>query len=114
MDPEVQILTHRVTSVETTLRDTIGEIRDGIREIATNTGKLAVLEERHAETRDGLERSFDEIQKLQDYQRGLEARTHLIEVEIPGLRETRGWVVKAIIGVITLVGVAIVGLVLIK
>ncbi len=66
MDADVQILTHRVTALEDTMGSVMGEIRDGIREIAVNTGKLAVLEERHAETRDGLTRAFDEIKRLQN------------------------------------------------
>lgn len=124
MDADVQILTHRVTALEDTMGSVMGEIRDGIREIAVNTGKLAVLEERHAETRDGLNRAFDAIKTLQDGKcnitacdevksgrrasdvkvEAVEARLAAIETSIPGLKETRGWV-------ITLAGLVIVSVV---
>lgn len=91
----------------------MGEIRDGIKEIAVNTGKLAVLEERHAETRDGLSRAFDAIKLLQDGKcsvtvcdgvqsgrrasdekaKAMESRLAAIETSMPGLKETRGWVI---------------------
>ena len=113
MDADVQILTHRVTALEDTMGAVMGEIRDGIKEIALNTGKLAVLEERHAETRDGLNRSFAEIKLLQaskadaadhvrcvanyasmeDRVKGVEDRVAAIEMVLPGLKETRNWVI---------------------
>lgn len=113
MDADVQILTHRVTALEDTMSEVMGEIRDGIKEIAANTGKLAVLEERHAETRDGLNRAFDEIKRLQSDKCEtsacetiksnyatmeakavtLESRVATIETSMPGLKETRGWVI---------------------
>lgn len=125
MDADVQILTHRVTALEDTMGSVMGEIRDGIREIAVNTGKLAVLEERHAETRDGLNRAFDEIKRLQSDKcetiacanvkancgviegraGALESRVAAIETAMPGLKETRGWMI-ALAG---LVLVAVVG-----
>ena len=124
MDADVQILTHRVTALEETLGEVMGEIRDGIREIATNTGKLAVLEERHAETRDGLTRAFDEIKRLQvskcdsaacesikatcrsleEKAGAMEQRAVAIETVMPGLKEMRTWV-------ITLAGIVIVSVV---
>lgn len=125
MDADVQILTHRVTALEDTMGEVMGEIRDGIKEIAANTGKLAVLEERHAETRDGLNRAFDEIKRLQSDKcetiacanvkancgviegraGALESRVAAIETAMPGLKETRGWMI-ALAG---LVLVAVVG-----
>lgn len=125
MDADVQILTHRVTALEDTMGSVMGEIRDGIREIATNTGKLAVLEERHAETRDGLNRAFNEIKHLQtskcdssafdEVKSGrrasdakaetLESRVATIETAMPGLKETRGWmIVLAGIVIVAVVG----------
>lgn len=125
MDADVQILTHRVTALEDTMSEVMGEIRDGIKEIAANTGKLAVLEERHAETRDGLNRAFDEIKRLQadkcdtnvcatvrancaaiETKAGtLESRVAIIETSMPGLKEARKWA----IGLAGLVIVSVVG-----
>ena len=114
------------------MREAIGEIRDGIREIAANTGKLAVLEERHAETRDGLVRAFDQIEALRiskcessacrsidDRVRSvegriperLEDRLMSIEVDLPALKEVRKWVVAGISVVVGAVVVAVIGLV---
>lgn len=124
MDADVQILAHRVTALEDTMGSVMGEIRDGIREIAVNTGKLAVLEERHAETRDGLTRAFDEIKRLQNQKcdmavcaevksgyasletrvTNLDTKVGEIKTDMPGLKETRGWV-------ITLAGIVIVSVV---
>ncbi len=124
MDADVQILTHRVTALEDTMGSVMGEIRDGIREIAVNTGKLAVLEERHAETRDGLTRAFDEIKRLQNQKSdmaafanvkagfssletrvtNLETKVGEIKTDMPGLKEMRTWV-------ITLAGLVIVSVV---
>lgn len=124
MDADVQILTHRVAALEDTMGSVMGEIRDGIREIAVNTGKLAVLEERHAETRDGLTRAFDEIKRLQNQKcdmaacanvkagfssletrvTNLETKVGEIKTDMPGLKEMRTWV-------ITLAGIVIVSVV---
>ncbi len=124
MDADVQILTHRVTALEDTMGAVMGEIRDGIKEIALNTGKLAVLEERHAETRDGLTRAFDEIKRLQNQKSdmaafanvkagfssletrvtNLETKVGEIKTDMPGLKEMRTWV-------ITLAGIVIVSVV---
>lgn len=134
MDADVQILTHRVTALEETLGEVMGEIRDGIREIATNTGKLAVLEERHAETRDGLTRAFDEIKRLQGVKcdattceaikvtcksleervSSVETRTGAIDTVMPGLKEMRTWVITlAGIVIVAVVG-ALIALVVVK
>lgn len=119
VDADVQILTHRVAALEDTMGSVMGEIRDGIREIAVNTGKLAVLEERHAETRDGLNRAFDEIKRIQAEKcetsvcssikaacltmetsaKALESRVSTIETAMPGLKETRGWMI-ALAGIV--------------
>ena len=87
--------------------EVMGEIRDGIKEIAVNTGKLAILEERHAETRDGLNRAFSEIKASKD-------RIDAVETALPALKEARGWMISAILAVVGAVGLAIVGLVLAK
>lgn len=126
-ESEIAVLGHRVTAVEETMREAIGEIRDGIREIAANTGKLAVLEERHAETRDGLVRAFTEIGKLERSKceqsacqaidatirvvesripERLEDRLMSIEVAMPALTETRRWVVAGVLAIVAAVGAA--------
>jgi predicted nucleic acid-binding Zn-ribbon protein len=105
VDADVQILTHRVTALEDTMGEAIGEIRDGIKEIAANTGKLAILEERHAETRDGLARAFAEIKSNHD-------RLDAVEAALPPLKEARGWIITAMLGIVGAFGFAMIGLVL--
>jgi chromosome segregation ATPase len=134
VDADVQILAHRVDAVETTIREAINEIRDGIREIASNTGKLAVLEERHAETRDGLNRAFAEISRLQagkceqaacssvkaaaqsleSRMESLEGRASAIEIALPPLKEARSWVVSGMVGIVAIIGLAVVALVVVR
>ena len=111
-DTEIQVLNHRVTTVEGLLESAISEIRDGIKEIAANTGKLAILGQRHAETRDGLGRAFDAISKCELGCKNKEDRIRTIEIEMPGLREVRRWVVAGILSGVGLVLVAVVAVVL--
>ena len=82
--------------------------------IAKSTNKLAQLEIRHAETRDSLERAFDEIAGLHKVDKENDMRLKLIEIEIPGLKETRSWVLRAMLAVLGVVGTAMVGMVVLK
>lgn len=130
-ESEIAVLEHRVSAVEETMRDAIGEIRDGISEIAANTGKLAILEERHAETRDGLVRAFNAIGSLDSGKsdrssvveiekrvRDIEGRVPerlsdrlmSIEVSMPALKETRRWVVAGVLAVCSVVGMAVIAI----
>ena len=68
---------------------------------------LARLEERHSETRADLERVTAE-------QSGHSLRLRSIEIALPPLIETRGYIVKALVALCSMVGAALVGLVLIK
>ncbi len=107
----------------------VEKIADAVERIAESTAKMAQLEIRHAETRDGLERAFGEISRLQEQVRGNEIRVHnlevgkvidaekrikAIEIDMPALKETRGWVVRAVIGIVALVGAALLALVIMK
>ena len=106
-DPEVQIIHHRLSVVE----KAVERISEGVQKIAEYTGKLAVLEERHAETRDGLERAFTAIEKVGREHENTEARLQNIEVVMPGLKETRKWVVGGILAIVGMVGLAMVAIV---
>jgi predicted nucleic acid-binding Zn-ribbon protein len=114
-DTDIRVLEHRVDALESTMQGALGEIRDGIKEIAHNTGKLALLEERHAETRDGLNRAFDAIKECEDqHDRHIEAyneRMRPIEAALPGLKELRRWVIAGILAIVGVVGTAVVTLV---
>lgn len=109
-EPSSGIIGHRLDCVERAVE----KIAEAVQEIAKSTNQLAQLEIRHAETRDGLERAFDEIAGLQRTDKEIDARIKTVEVEMPGLKETRGWVLRAMLALCCAVGLAVVGLVLVK
>ncbi len=110
MSNEAAVLEHRLNSVERAVE----KIADAVQEIASNTTQIAKLEVRHAETRDSLERAFDEIGRLQGECAKFDDRLKVIEVEMPGLKETRALVMKGILVVLGVVALAVIGLVIPK
>lgn len=101
---------HRLSAVERA----VVKISEAVERIAENTAQIANLEVRHAETRDGLERAFDEIGKIQGESKALDSRVQVIEQSMPGLTETRTNINRVIWGLAGMVGLALVGLVLVK
>lgn len=110
MAPDMGLIEHRLSAVERAVE----KIAEAVQVIAMNTTQIAQLEVRHTETRDGLTRAFDEIEKLQAGDVKADERLKLIEVEMPGLKETRNWVTRAMVGVVGFVGLAVIGLVVLK
>lgn len=92
----------------------VEKIAEAVQEIAHSTTQIARLEERHAETRDAMERAFVEIRESKANQVKLDERIRLIEIEIPSLMEIRTQINRAVWGLTGLVGVAIIGLVIVK
>ena len=82
-------------------------IRDAISGIERSLEALVRLEERHAETRESLMRAFTLCERL-------ESRMMQVELQMPALNETRAWVVRAILGTVTIVGSALIYLVVAK
>ena len=118
------------------LEDAVKDIRDAVVTIAR-------LEERHAETREAINRCFLSAEKneaaIRDMQVSSEAayrqlaseatkeaavlrsevadiklKLTAIEGRMKPLEEMRGFVVKAVVGVVSVVGFALIGLVLVK
>lgn len=111
-----------------------GDLKDAVQSINESLQALVRLEERHAETREALSRAFGEIKENSNMIRAVEMVTHqspchtvsghaveikkidsrltAVELAIPGLVEARSWVVKAILGLVFVVGVSVVGLVI--
>ena len=108
--PNLSVLEHRVSVVE----GAVDRIADAVQEIAKSTSMIAALEVRHAETRDGLERAFTEISKLETSDEKKGERIAAIEIEMPGLREVRKLVVTGVVGIISIVGTAVLGLVILR
>lgn len=95
-----EVLEYRIN----TLEGSVTEIKQAVKSIDASLQILARLEQRHAETRDGLERAFKEIE---DH----ETRVRIIEGEMPTIKLTRGWLVSGVVSVIGVVGLAVVMLV---
>lgn len=92
----------RLSVVEASL----GRIEDAISQIAETMHMLTRLETQHEATAQAVGRVFDKTDNL-------EARIEAIEVVMPGLKETRSWIVSGVIGVMGLLGVSVLGLVLV-
>lgn len=97
MADDQTVLEYRVASLEAVVR----EVKDAVKSIDISLQTLARLEARHAETREGLERSFAE---LHDH----ETRIRNIESEMPTVKLIRNWVITGVVGGISIVGSAIV------
>lgn len=92
----------------------VGEIKDGVKSIAASMDKFAaslhtltVLEVKHEETREALGRAFSE---LKDH----DTRLETIETAMPGLKEARGWAVRGLLAIVSVVGMAILALVIVS
>lgn len=83
------------------------DLKDAVVGIQRNLESLVRLEERHAETREALGRVFTYTEKLEE-------RIEDIEKVLPGLVEMRGWLVKADLCILGIVGLAVIGLVIIR
>ncbi len=80
---------YRINMLETTL--------EAVKE---NLIKLAQLEQKHIETKESLTRAFDSMNDLNK-------RLQTVESEMPTLKLVRGWVIAAVLGIVSLLGVAI-------
>lgn len=80
------------------------QIQNVLDSIADSISRLVALEERHAETRDGLNRAFTQIERL-------DTRTDAIEQQMPQLIETRTWVMSGLGIIVSSVIVALIALV---
>lgn len=92
---------------------------DSNRSISESLGKLTIIEERHSETRNdiGEIRVFmkDMAEKFHSLHRNvpddLDKRLNAIEKVIPMLLEARGWAIKILLSVTTVVGAAVMAMV---
>lgn len=131
---QTRLFDHRLTSVERAVET----IASAVQEIAKNTTQIARIEVLHAETREGLERAFKEIslsraactkneerlrtieidmpalREAKVEQGEIEKRVLVIETAMPGLKETRSWVLRAMLALCGVVGVAVMATVLTK
>ena len=98
----------RLIRVEEGLRtvgDDLSEIKHAMKDIACSMKTLAVLEEKHSTVMEAVKRAFKSIEKS-------ELRIEAIEKAMPILVLTSGWVFKAILAVMAILGTAAVGVVI--
>lgn len=78
----------------------LNRIEDTLERVSETLGKLAVLEQRHIETREAIERSFSEIKALNE-------RMRVVELDMPMLRQIKNWIVSGVVAVVGVVGMAV-------
>lgn len=83
----------------------VEEIRDAIKAMASAIVDIAKLDMKHSETSNGLGRAFAELEKQDE-------RISKIEVSLPVLKLTSGWVISGTIAVVALVGTAVIVMVI--
>lgn len=98
----------RMHAVERAVQD----IRDAVGQIAEAMVKIARLEERHQETRESLGRAFDRLDVSESALHDVRVEIVTLRADIKPLQESRDWIVRGMVGIVSLVGVAVVGLVL--
>lgn len=100
------------------LVETVGEVKGKVEHIRSDVtravdgidelrGALTILS-RHQVTMEGL---VSDNRATREVMTGIDKRVQVIEQQMPGLVESRAWMVRAMLGVLAIVGVAVVGLV---
>lgn len=79
------------------LRDDIRDMKDALKALADSMSRLAVVEERHSQTANGLERAFEVLKSL-------EARVSALELATVNNNRTSHWVDKAAIAALAALG----------
>lgn len=97
-----ELIDFRLAALERGLEANTAVLRD----VSLALNRLAVLEEKHLETREAQGRAFA---RIEDHERRLQA----IEVALPQLKEIRAWVVRGILAGLGMIGLGVAKLVLI-
>lgn len=98
----------RLARVEVLLDGLAGatsEMKEAIKEIAQTFRVLAILEEKHNNTKETLVRLFDAVTRNTK-------RIDEIEKSLPYLKLASSWVFKAVIGILGLLGIVAFGVLL--
>ena len=101
------------------LVETVGEVRGDVSHLRSDVGRVATGVDELKAAMVGvarhtvlLEATREDMEEVRKHQQATDGRLSKIEVEMPGLIETRSAVMRAIWAVVALVGLAIVGLVI--
>ncbi len=87
------------------IKEAIVRISDSLEKFNQNMESIVRLEEKYMNNSEAIKRAFYACEKN-------DKRIADIEVKMPQLIETRGWVVNAVVGIVSLVGASVVGIVL--
>jgi hypothetical protein len=74
---------------------------ENLKEIGEAMRMLISLEQKHVETREALERAFKSLEQHND-------RIHKIEIEMPTVKLTRGWVMAGVLFLCGIFGIQMV------
>jgi hypothetical protein len=115
-DARIHVLQERMEN----LSDTVTRVDTKLDGIAATLSSLARIEERQVNTSERLSTSStitaDHESRIRILEKEMpvkaEDRITAIEKAMPGLIENRGWVISGVLGVLSLVGLAVVKLVL--
>lgn len=106
----IDALTHRVGELSGAVNNVdqkVDDVRTGIGKLADAMASVVRLEVHHEQQRSDI--ASARISHVE-----LDKRLTSVERELPGLVETRAWVVRGVLAVVGVVGFAAIGLVLIK
>ncbi len=89
------------------MQSDLGEMKTTLRELAASVARLAVIEEKQANTTAALERAFSAVDEVQGDGKELDKRLRAIELALPGLVELRSWVIRGILAGLGMIGFAV-------
>jgi len=89
------------------LKQAVLSLRDSQAEISKSLQKLVVLEEWHQETRETIARAFKSLENITE-------RMMVIEREMPALKEMRGLMLRAVVFIMSAIGAAGMGMILVR
>jgi hypothetical protein len=75
------------------LHSDVVDMKTALSELSKAITKLALVEERQAQTADAMERAFKAIGKIED-------RISVLEISAPKTKETNTWVDRFILGIV--------------
>ncbi len=107
---EASMTEYRLTAAERA----IAQLSEATSKIVDVLAALSRLEERHVETRDALSRAFNEVSEVKREVSSIRIQVERLNGEVVPLKESRQWMVAGLLGVVALVGAAVIGLVLIQ
>jgi hypothetical protein len=84
----------------------LGQIEEAVTEISRSMSTLVTLEQKHAETREGLTRAFSALSKQEERLRAVEMqmptlgthedRLRAVELALPTVKQSSGWIQQAV------------------